>query len=287
MEGGNARCPKCGEGYSYMILDDHLTLTRRSVPIGFTGEAKRTFDPIKVEVDKTTAPRASSVIEAYREVRAEVGKLSNNEQLKVWAHIGRRFEGFSSAEILSAFEGGQGIGHCLIIFSALHCNLVAQSDLYWAWYMIGLDLREVGESDLAKTVFLRALTYTNSPNAVAWNLIQEYFPEVNWSSMNMTEKKSKVDQLVEQQTAKIPSSPDELLMILQTSEEERAQEQEKRSAEEAKRREDRRKSEEQRRAKVQEQRKSLGQCVMCGNSLGFFLRLFGKDRHGKCTEFRE
>jgi flagellar motility protein MotE (MotC chaperone) len=47
------------------------------------------------------------------------------------------------------------------------------------------------------------------------------------------------------------------------------------------------KAEEEGRAQVQARRKSDGRCVMCGNPLGFFQRLLGKDRHGPCTEFRD
>jgi len=47
------------------------------------------------------------------------------------------------------------------------------------------------------------------------------------------------------------------------------------------------KAEEEKRAQVQARRKSFGQCMMCGKALGFFQRLFGIDRHNKCTEFKE
>jgi len=62
----------------------------------------------------------------------------------------------------------------------------------------------------------------------------------------------------------------------------RAEEQERRRVEEA-----RRKAEDERRASIQATRKSSGQCIMCGQRLNFVQKLFGKDRHGGCTSFKE
>jgi hypothetical protein len=45
------------------------------------------------------------------------------------------------------------------------------------------------------------------------------------------------------------------------------------------------KAKEQRRAKIQAERKSAAQCVMCGRALTFFQKLLGKDRHGACASF--
>jgi HEAT repeat protein len=54
-----------------------------------------------------------------------------------------------------------------------------------------------------------------------------------------------------------------------------------RQAEEAKR-----KKEAERRASLQAKRKSTGQCINCGERMNFVQKLFGKDRHGGCTSFK-
>jgi len=60
-------------------------------------------------------------------------------------------------------------------------------------------------------------------------------------------------------------------------------------AEEQKRREEegRRRAVEEWRTRVQSKRKSLAQCVMCGQRLNFFQRLLGRDRHNACKTFKE
>jgi hypothetical protein len=63
-------------------------------------------------------------------------------------------------------------------------------------------------------------------------------------------------------------------------------EEKQRQKEEAKRQQAQ-KVEDERRSRVQATRKSSAQCVMCGQKLGVFLKLLGKDRHGKCTTFSE
>ena len=62
----------------------------------------------------------------------------------------------------------------------------------------------------------------------------------------------------------------------------RMEEQKRRQAEET-----RRKAENERRAGIQATRKSSGQCIMCGLRLSILQKLFGKDRHGGCTSFKE
>jgi len=63
----------------------------------------------------------------------------------------------------------------------------------------------------------------------------------------------------------------------------------RRKAEEKRRKEEeaRQKAEDERRASVQATRKLSGKCTMCGQRLGFFLKIVGKDRHGGCMTFRE
>jgi hypothetical protein len=39
------------------------------------------------------------------------------------------------------------------------------------------------------------------------------------------------------------------------------------------------------RAEVQEQRRSVGKCIMCSGPLKFMDKLLGRDHHNKCTEF--
>lgn len=56
----------------------------------------------------------------------------------------------------------------------------------------------------------------------------------------------------------------------------------KKEQEQAKRR-----AEELRRSEVQTKRRASGQCVMCGQPLGFFQKLLGKDRHNSCSRFKE
>jgi hypothetical protein len=77
----------------------------------------------------------------------------------------------------------------------------------------------------------------------------------------------------------------------------REQEEENRREEERKRREEEmvredeewkaKRAEEERRVRVRARRRSDGQCVLCGNSLGFFQRMMEKDKHSICTEFKE
>ncbi len=266
MEGGNARCAKCNEGYSYTIADDRLTLRRRSVPTGFSGEVERTFAPISVRVDKTTPPRPSSVGEAYEQVKQQVGKLQKNERLKVWATIGRQFRGwaFSSSEILSYFEHGSGLEHCLIILSTLHHNRVAESDLYWVWYMIGFDLQDIGESDLARAAFLKALSYPHGPNANAGNMLV------------------RLPQVESKEIAEDPPNPEDLLTLLQEP-----LEQQKERKKQWKKERVQRRAEEERRVAVQQKRRSQGQCTMCGRQLGFFDRCFKHEKHSGCASFSE
>jgi len=100
--------------------------------------------------------------------------------------------------------------------------------------------------------------------------------------------RGKTVPLAAQEAAK--KRAEELERKQKEAERKRREEEEKRRAEEQKRRqaeEARRKAEDERRARVQAARKSSGQCMMCGQSLGFVLRLLGKDRHGRCTSFKE
>jgi hypothetical protein len=73
----------------------------------------------------------------------------------------------------------------------------------------------------------------------------------------------------------------------------RAEEEAKRRAEEqAKQRaqeEDKRRAEEQakRRTIIESGRRNANQCILCGTSLGFFNRLFGRERHPDCVAWKE
>ncbi len=48
-----------------------------------------------------------------------------------------------------------------------------------------------------------------------------------------------------------------------------------------------RRAQDQGREKIGARRKATGQCVLCGQPLGFLLRLRGRDRHKYCTTFKE
>jgi hypothetical protein len=77
----------------------------------------------------------------------------------------------------------------------------------------------------------------------------------------------------------------------------RRAEEEKQRAEEAKRRAEeqrcqqeedtRRQAEEGRRRQIMQQRRALKHCVMCGQPLGLFDKVRGRDRHSNCVSFRE
>jgi hypothetical protein len=67
-------------------------------------------------------------------------------------------------------------------------------------------------------------------------------------------------------------------------EEERKREEQKRKARED---EMRQAAEMKRRAGVQKERNSSGLCVMCGNKIGFIMRLMGVSRHQQCKDFRD
>jgi phage FluMu protein Com len=268
MEGGNVQCPKCKESYSYRIYENHLVLKRHSIPAGFSGEVERAFAPIIVKVARTSPTRPSSMDEAYEQVKQRVRELPEGERLKVWATVGREFRdwGFSSSEILSYFEhsGARVLEHCLIILSTLHYTSVAESDLYWAWYMVGRDLAEIGESDLARAALLKALSYPHGPNAAAPLVIRE------------------LPQVESKELAEYPFTAEDLLTLLQEPVEEREKRKKQWKEEIAQRT-----AAEERRVAVQEKRKSQGQCIMCGTPLGFFDRLFKREKHSGCTRFVE
>jgi hypothetical protein len=63
-------------------------------------------------------------------------------------------------------------------------------------------------------------------------------------------------------------------------------EQQKQSEEEA-RRISAEKRAERRRIDIQSKRRALGVCIMCGQELGFWGRLFSDDRHKKCRNYQE
>jgi hypothetical protein len=86
-----------------------------------------------------------------------------------------------------------------------------------------------------------------------------------------------------------PVSEDRLIKLRQEWERQQKKEEKRRQAEQVReeKRQQAQKKEDERRSKVQAMRRSSGKCVMCGQKLGFFLKLLGKDRHGKCTVFSE
>jgi hypothetical protein len=75
----------------------------------------------------------------------------------------------------------------------------------------------------------------------------------------------------------------------------RAEEEKKKRAEEEKKKrageEKKRRAEEDQRRQAQDERRarrqSLGLCINCGGRMNFVQKLFGKDKHGGCTAFKD
>jgi hypothetical protein len=105
-------------------------------------------------------------------------------------------------------------------------------------------------------------------------------PESLWGKLYQRKHRFLLDLAREEEIAK--KRAEEEKKRKEQEEKHREEEQKRRQAEEA-----RRKTEDKRRASVQAGRKSSGLCVMCGHRLSFVQKLFGKDRHGGCTSFKE
>ena len=105
-------------------------------------------------------------------------------------------------------------------------------------------------------------------------------PESLWGKLYQRKHRFLSDLAREEELAK--KRAEEEKARKEQEEKRRAEEQKRRQAEEA-----RRKAEDERRASVQAGRKSSGLCVMCGRRLSIVQKLFGKDRHGGCTSFKE
>ena len=76
MESGKARCPKCGESHTYMFCDNHLTLTRYSVPLGYKGEVERTFDPAIASINEVPKQRPASFSELFYELDEKIIEIA-------------------------------------------------------------------------------------------------------------------------------------------------------------------------------------------------------------------